>query len=189
MSQVVATSFTEASADDWDHLVAAGDHAYVAEAGQSHLQMLAAQEHNAPRGWQLNNYQHSLQCATRALRAGEPDEFIITALFHDIAQDFYPYSHDQMSANLLAPYLSDENLWVIANHQVFQLSFRTHSRFNRRAHEAHRENPYYAKALYFCEHYDQNCFDPRYAAEPLATFAPMVEAHFSAKMRAALKTY
>jgi predicted HD phosphohydrolase len=189
VSNVQATCFKEATAGDWELLVATGNAAYVEEAGDGHLQMLAAQQHNSTRGWQINNYQHSLQCATRALRAGESEEFVITALFHDLAQDFYPYIHDQMSAKLLEPYLSDENLWIVANHQVFQLSFRTHSRFDRTVHEKHKDNPFFDRARYFCEHYDQNCFDPDYVHEPLETFAPMVKAHFSACMQDQLKTF
>jgi predicted HD phosphohydrolase len=189
MTTVTARSFREASAEDWETLVAAGQRAYVEDAGEAFLQMLEAQRDNASHGWMVNNYQHSLQCATRALRAGEDDEFVITALFHDIAQDFYPYAHDRMSAALLAPYLGEENLWVVENHQVFQLAFRTHSRFDIHACEKHSGHPYYERARYFCEHYDQNCFDPDYPHEPLETFAPIVKAHFAAVMRSQIRPY
>lgn len=189
MDAVSARSFREASAEDWEVLVAAGQRAYVENAGEAFLQMLEAQRDNACQGWMINNYQHSLQCATRALRAGEDDELVITALFHDIAQDFYPYAHDRMSAALLEPYLGEENLWIVANHQVFQLAFRTRSRFDTRACEKHRGHPFYERALHFCEHYDQNCFDPDYPHEPLETFAPMVKRHFSAVMRERVRPY
>ena len=123
MQTVNATSFTEATAADWETLARQSESDYVEGAGDAHLQMLEAQRNNGSPGWRVNNYQHSLQCATRALRAGEDDEFVITALFHDLAQDFFPYAHDAMAAKLLEPYLSEENLWIVANHQVFQLSF------------------------------------------------------------------
>ena len=183
MQTVTARSFREASAEDWEVLVAQGQRAYVEEAGEAFLQMLEAQRDNPSYGWQVNNYQHSLQCATRALRNDEDEEFVITALFHDIAQDFYPYAHDKMSAALLEPYLGEENHWIVANHQVFQLAFRTHSRFDTKACEKHRGHPFYERALYFCEHYDQNCFDPDYPHEPLQTFAPIVKRHCAKVLR------
>lgn len=189
MTVIHARSFREASAEDWETVVAQGQRDYVENAGLAHLQMLEAQRDNPVRGFPVNNYQHSLQCATRALRAGEDDEFVITALFHDLAQDFFPYAHDRMTAALLAPYLGKENLWIVAHHQVFQLAFRTHSRFDTTACEKHREHPYYERALYFCEHYDQNCFDPGYDHEPLETFAPLVRRHFAGVMREQARSY
>lgn len=189
MEKVTATSFREASAQDWEVLVAQGQQAYVDGAGDAFLQMLEAQRHNDGHGWPVNNYQHSLQCATRAARAGEDDEFVIMALFHDLAQDLFPYAHDRMTATLLEPYLSEANHWVVANHQVFQVHFRTHSRFDTQACMRHRGHPHFERAMYFCEHYDQNCFDPDYAHEPLEFFAPMVKAHFTPVMQRALQTY
>ena len=68
METVTARSFREASAEDWETLVAVGERAYVENAGDAFLQMLEAQRDNPCQGWMINNYQHSLQCATRALR-------------------------------------------------------------------------------------------------------------------------
>ncbi len=184
-----ATSFRDATAAEWEALVERGNEAYVEYAGDAHLQLLEAQRDNPTAGWNVNNYQHSLQCATRALRAGEPDEFVITALFHDLTQDFFPYSHDKMAARLLEPFLSEENVWIVEHHQIFQLSFRTHSRFDTKACERYRDHPYFEKALYFCEHYDQGCFDPNYDHEPLETFAPLVKRHFAAAMQGQIRTY
>lgn len=189
MPTVAATSFRETSAEEWDFVARRAQSAYVDGAGDAFLQLLESQRHNPSLGWQVNNYQHSLQCATRAMQAGEDDEFVITALFHDIAQDFEPYSHDKMAAALLAPYLGERNLWVVAHHQTFQLSFRTQSRYDTRAHERHRGHPHYEHAMYFCEHYDQNCFDGRFEHYPLETFVPVVKRHFAAVMRERIQAY
>ena len=75
-------------------------------------------------------------------------------------------------------------IWIVENHQVFQLGFRANSRFDTRAHLRHRGHPCFERALHFCEHYDQNCFDPEYEHEPIERFAPMVRRHFAAVMRA-----
>lgn len=189
MRNIDATSFRDATAEDWETLGQHAEHNYVAQAGDAHLQMLEAQRDNPSNGLAVNNYQHSLQCATRALEAGEEDECVIAALFHDLAQDFFPYDHDAKTASLLAPYLSKPYLWVIGHHQVFQLSFRTHSRYDTRAHERYRDNPNYERTLHFCEHYDQNCFDPDFVHAPLSTFAPIVNKHFQAVMRDRLVRY
>lgn len=189
METVTATSFLNATAQDWEYLARQGSESYVAHAGEAHLQLLEAQRDNPTYGWQVNNYQHSLQCATRALQSGETEEFVITALFHDLAQDFYPYRHDEMAAKLLEPYLSEENLWIVAHHQVFQLSFRVNSRFDTDACKRHADNPYYERALYFCEHYDQNCFDPTFEHLPLEHFVPMVKRHFADVMRRHIRAY
>ena len=188
-SEAAATSFREMSADDWACLGAQSARDYVDNAGDAYLQMLAAQANNASHGLPVNNYQHSLQCATRAMEAGEEDECVIAALFHDLAQDFFPYDHDAKTAALLAPYLSAPWLWVVAHHQVFQLSFRDHSNYDRKAHLKYRDHPHFERALRFCEFYDQNCFDPDFVHAPLDTFAPMVKRHFAAVMRERLVPY
>ncbi|MGI9333341.1 MAG: HD domain-containing protein [Gammaproteobacteria bacterium] len=184
VERVSATSFRDATAAEWDLLVSQGQRAYVENAGDAFIQLLESQRNNPSHGLPVNNYQHSLQCATRALQNGEDEEFVITALFHDIAQDFEPYSHDKMAAAMLRPFLSPENLWIVAHHQVFQLSFRVHSRFDTRACERYREHPHYERALHFCEHYDQNCFDPDFPNEPIERFIPLVKRQFTRVMRA-----
>ncbi|MFM8989488.1 MAG: hypothetical protein ACKOUS_07575, partial [Alphaproteobacteria bacterium] len=95
--------------------------------------LLRSQKDVPRHGWQVNNYEHSLQCATRALRNGETEEYIVCCLLHDVTQDLNPSNHDKSAADLLRYHVSDENHWVIANHQIFQLSFRDHSRFDRAA--------------------------------------------------------
>ena len=180
---ISSTSFRDITAREWDVLVSQGQHAYVNNAGDAFIQLLEGQRNNPSLGLPVNNYEHSLQCATRALQGGEDEEFVITALFHDIAQDFEPFSHDKMAAALLRPFLSPENLWIVAHHQVFQLSFRVNSRFDTGACERYRHHPYYERALYFCEHFDQNCFDPDFVSEPIEHFIPMVKRHFTRVMR------
>ncbi len=180
---IAATSFRAANAAEWQEAAAIGNRHYLATAGDAVLKLLESQREDPPLGWPVNNYRHSLQCASRALRQGEDEEFIVCALMHDVAQELDPFSHDKIAARILAPFISAENEWVIANHQIFQLSFRTHSRFDTAACEKHRGHPAFEKALYFCERYDQNCFDPDYEVFPLETFVPMVRRRFAQVIR------
>lgn len=182
MTTVQATSFLAASAADWDGAVEIGNRHYVATAGEAVLKLLKSQKDDPRHGWQVNNYQHSLQCATRALRQGEDEEFVVCALLHDVGQELDPFSHDQIAARILKPFVGEINHWVVENHQVFQLRFRVNSKFDLNACEKYRGHPGFEKALYFCEHYDQNCFDPEYDHLPIESFEPMVRRMFSRVM-------
>jgi predicted HD phosphohydrolase len=182
MKTVQATSFLTASAADWESAVEIGNRHYVATAGDAVLKLLKSQKDDPKHGWQVNNYQHSLQCATRALHQGEDEEFVVCALLHDVGQELDPFSHDKIAAQILKPFIGEINHFVVENHQVFQLHFRVNSKFDLNACEKYRGHPGFEKALYFCEHYDQNCFDPEYDHLPIETFEPMVRRMFSRVM-------
>jgi predicted HD phosphohydrolase len=182
MKTIRATSFLTASAEDWATAVEIGNRHYVATAGEAVLNLLKSQKDDSRHGWQVNNYQHLLQCASRALRQGEDEEFVASALLHDVAQELDPFSHDKIAAQILKPFVGEINHWVIEHHQVFQLRFRVNSRFDVDACEKYRGHPGFEKALYFCEHYDQNCFDPEYDNLPIETFEPLVRRLFSRVM-------
>jgi predicted HD phosphohydrolase len=171
---VKATSFRQATAEDWEMVTALGRDSMVRDAGRAAIALLRAQK-DAPRhGWQVNNYEHSIQCATKALKNGETEEYIVCALLHDIGQDLNPYNHDKLAGDTLRNMVSEENQWIVANHQIFQLSFRDHSRFDTKACERFRGHPYFEAAIRFCEFYDMDCFDGSYESLPLETFEPMV---------------
>ena len=71
-------------------------------------------------GHPVNGYDHSLQAATRALRAGEPDDMVVACLLHDSAVGIAPANHGQVAAEMLRPYVSDEVYWVVKHHGVVQ---------------------------------------------------------------------
>ena len=180
---IKATNFRDATAEDWEIATRLGREAIERDAGKAVLDLLRAQKDVPRHGWQVNNYEHSLQCATRALRDGESEEYVVCALLHDVAQDVNPYNHDKLAGDVLRHMVSEENCWIVANHQIFQLSFRDHSRFDRTACERWRGHPHFEAALRFCEHYDMNCFG-RYDSLPLETFEPMVRRVFGQGVRA-----
>ena len=59
-------------------------------------------------GYQISRLEHSLQGATRAHRAGENMEMVMAVLFHDIGDELAPYSHSEMAAALLRPFVSEK---------------------------------------------------------------------------------
>ena len=75
----------------------------------------------------------------------------MAALIHDLGDELAPYSHSELAASVLRPYVEDR--------------FKAH--------------PWFDDAVDFCERYDQNCFDSAYDSLPLSYFEPMVREVFS----------
>ena len=131
-------------------------------------------------GYQVSRLEHSLQGATRAFLAEEDLEMVMAVLFHDIGDPLAPYSHSEMAAAILRPFVSEKIYWIIKHHGVFQMYYYAHySGGDRNAREAFIDNPWYEEAIKFCHDYDQNCFDPNYKSKPLEFFVPMVNEFFS----------
>ena len=131
-------------------------------------------------GYQISRLEHSLQGATRALLAEEDLEMVMAVLFHDIGDSLAPYTHSEMAAAILRPFVSEKIYWIIKHHGVFQMYYYAHySGGNRNAREAFIDNPWYEDAVRFCYNYDQNCFDPNYESKSLEFFIPMVKEFFS----------
>ena len=135
-------------------------------------------------GHPVNGWDHSLQAATRALRAGEPDDMVVACLFHDAAVGIAPANHGQVAAELLRPYVSDEVYWVVKHHGVVQkLSMGTHPYWGETgAAEAAvgplRSHPFFERTKQFCEDYDGASFDPDYDTMPIEAFEPQIRAVF-----------
>ena len=131
-------------------------------------------------GYQISRLEHSLQGATRAYLAGEDLEMVIAILFHDIGDELAPYSHSEMAAAILRPFISEKIYWIIKHHGVFQMYYYAHhSGGDRNARELFIDSPWYQDAIKFCHEYDQNCFDPDYESKPLEFFVPMINEFFS----------
>ena len=67
-------------------------------------------------GYQVSRLEHSLQCATRALRAGESEEMVVASLLHDIGDELAPMNHSEYAATILKPYVSERTHWIIEKH-------------------------------------------------------------------------
>jgi predicted HD phosphohydrolase len=170
-------SLREASAEDWA-TIARLEEADLQNrnAGEGLLRLLALQEGDHRSGWPINIYRHCLQSATRAYRAGESEELIFCALFHDAAEIISPLNHSGAIADLLGPYVSDDHRWMLEHHPEFQSGFAVNHPFrDSSSWEKYRGHPAFELTYRFCERYDQNCFDRDYDIMPLEAFAPLVD--------------
>jgi predicted HD phosphohydrolase len=132
------------------------------------------------RGYQVSRLHHSLQTATRALRDGADDELIAAALIHDIGDELAPYSHQEIAAAILRPYVRAEVTWIVEHHALFQNYYYVHHLGgDRHARERYKDHPWYGACRDFCANWDQNSFDPEYPTEPLSKFEPIVRQIFS----------
>ena len=135
-------------------------------------------------GYPVDRCDHSLQSATRALRAGESVDLIVGALLHDVADGFAPENHSQAAAALLKPYVDERTEWIIRHHGVFQgYYYFHHLGGDRDARDRYADSPFYDDCVHFCAAYDQNCFDPDYDTLPVEAFRPMLEEVFGRPSR------
>ena len=127
-------------------------------------------------GFPIDRYTHSLQTATRALRAGRDDEYVVCALLHDIGDTLGAFNHPDIAAAILKPFVTEENLWMVQHHGIFQgHSFFHHLGLDRDMRDAFRDNPHYDRTAEFCELYDNPAFDPKGETLPIAEFMPMLQ--------------
>jgi predicted HD phosphohydrolase len=131
-------------------------------------------------GYQVDRYEHSLQSASRALRADESVDMIVGALLHDIGDVFAPVNHSQAAATILKPYVDERTEWVVRHHGLFQGYYYFHHNGGARdARERYSDSPFYDDCVRFCAEFDQNCFDPSYDTLPIEAFQPLLDEVFS----------
>lgn len=118
---------------------------------------------------------HSLQAATRALRDGRDEEYVVVALLHDISETLGPLNHGDVIAAILKPFISESNHWMLEHHPLFQTYFYgTQVGVDPNGRDQFRDSPYFDQTAEFCALYDEVSFDPDYANEPIEVFVPMV---------------
>jgi len=126
-------------------------------------------------GYKISRLDHVLQGATRAYRADESEEMILTVLLHDIGDELAPYSHSEMAAAILRPFVSEKLYWIVKHHGLFQMYYYAHFfGGDRNARDKFKDHRWYQDAIDFCQNYDQNCFDPDYDSESLEFFEPLL---------------
>lgn len=126
-------------------------------------------------GYRVTRLEHSLQTASRAERDGRSEEYVIMALLHDLGDDLAPYSHSELAAAVLRPFVSEECHWIVKHHGVFQMYYYAHhSGGDRNARDHFKQSPHFAACAEFCELYDQASFDPGYDSMPYEHFDPML---------------
>ena len=142
--------------------------------------LLASMQNADSLGCPINLYTHSLQTATRALRAREDDELVVVALFHDLPEALCDNHHGLVAAQLLSPWISERRTWLLVQHVDFQqYHFVNHPTVDTHARDRFAGHPLYAETAHFCQFYDQNSFDSSYSTLPLEEFAPIVRRFFA----------
>ena len=139
------------------------------------LAALRRQGEDSLGGYQVSRLDHALQGASRAYRDGRDEDYVVAVLLHDVGDELAPYSHGELAAAVLRPFVSDKLYWIVKQHGLFQTAYYAHHLGgDRNARDRFRDHPWYADAVEFCERYDQNCFDPAYDTLPLTFFEPML---------------
>ena len=178
MQTVSFTAMADGTKEDYD-LLARCEATYMETLPD---RLLAALERlrDSFSGYQVTRYEHSLQSATRALRDGRDEEYVVAALLHDLGDDLAPLTHGDMVGAILRPFVRPEVCWVVKHHGLFQIyHYGRHTGDDPDARERYRGHPSFDACEEFCECYDQNCFDPDYDSLPVRAFEPMLRRVFA----------
>src|SRR4030095_1851872 len=73
--------------------------------------------------YNISRSDHCLQSATRALRDGKDEEYVVVALLHDACELLGPFNHGEVIASILRPFISRNNQWMLTQHGLFQTYF------------------------------------------------------------------
>jgi predicted HD phosphohydrolase len=135
-------------------------------------------------GMAIDQLQHSLQTATRALRAGVSEELIVAALCHDIGTGISHENHCAIGAAILRPYVSEHVYQIVLTHQDFQ-RLHYHQQFGKsiEARRRYAGEPWFGAAERFSDEWDQASFDPNYETYSLDYFSPALDAIFATPRR------
>jgi len=118
---------------------------------------------------------HSLQAATRALRDGRDEEYVVVTLVHDIGEALGPLNHGEVIAAIVKPFVGDGNHWMLEHHPLFQTYYYgANVGIDPNGRNAYAGHPHFERTVEFTALYDEVSFDPSYVHEPLETFVPMV---------------
>jgi predicted HD phosphohydrolase len=172
------TRMDEGTEDDWvtigSELVA--DQPRTAEVVLGLLRSLEGVRH----GFAVDQLTHCLQTATRAERAGAPDEVVIASLCHDIGKAVSTPNHPAIAAAILKPYVSRPVHEMIRVHQDFQgRHYYEHFGKSPDERDKHVDEPWFDLAAQFADEWDQVAFDPGYDTLPLSHFEPRLRALFA----------
>jgi predicted HD phosphohydrolase len=164
---------TEGTQEQWA-AVAEQDRVYEGDLADRMLVLLGMLK-DERHAFAIDRLQHCLQTATRALRDGRDEAYVVCALLHDVGAGIAPQTHAAFAAMILRPYISDKNHWMLLHHNIFQGYYFNHFfGGDRNAREQYRDHPCFEYTAQFCHLYDQTAFDPDYDTLPLEAFEPML---------------
>ena len=174
------TAMKNGTVEDYE-IIAANDEATAAALPDrliAHLKEMVEDD----GAYKISRLDHVLQCATRIHRDGADIDWVMAGLFHDIGDVLAPFTHGQVAAEILRPFVKEEVTWVVRNHGTFQMFYNVSlSEKHRNLRTKFKDHKYYQLAVDFCEQWDQNSFDPAYSAEDLDFFIPMIFEVFTRK--------
>jgi hypothetical protein len=142
-------------------------------------------------------YRHLLQSAKMALDAGQDEKIVIACLLHDISNGaLIRTDHGYWSAQLVAPYVTEEVAWAVRYHQALRyfadesVGFNYPDAYNqffgpdyqppeyiRQAHEEARCHPWYMTSRLITL-YDVYAFQDGWHVDP-EEFADIIGRNFS----------
>ena len=173
MARAGFRAMTEGTVEDWRAIGAAAA-PFRAAYGDRLIAALTALGGDTG-GFAVDRLTHSLQTATRAMRDGRDEEYVVCALMHDIGDLMGPANHAEVGAVMMKPYVSEANHWMMDKHGVFQGYYFFHLiGLDREMREQYRGHPHFEHCAQFCHLYDQSSFDPDYDTAPLEVFEPML---------------
>lgn len=134
-------------------------------------------------GYRITRLGHSLQSGARAWRDGADDDWVISALLHDIGDILAPWNHAALAAAVLKPFVREQCTWVVDVHGDFQKLYYAHhfGRDRMAPREQYKGHPYFDDCDQFCERWDQASFDPDYDTPGIDFFEPMLRSVFARK--------
>ena len=182
VSQIAMEDFRR---PDWELLDAQRKVFYDEQQADAVLKMFDTMRDEPTFGYRVNNYQHCLQSATRAYLDARDEEDIVVCLLHDLGFVVTPARHGAFAAELMGPYVSERNRWMLQRHQVFgDHHVKEHPKLlDPEARERWRGHEFFDWGAEFAEKYDQGAVDPRFESAPMEFFVPMVRRIFARKPR------
>ena len=87
-----------------------------------------------------------------------------------------PQNHSGFAAEVLKPYISEGNYWLVRHHGLFQgYYYYHHFDRDRNTRDEYRGHAMFEATVEFCEKWDQKSFGPfDYDTAPLDEFMPMI---------------
>ena len=181
---IEARSIGEYTAEDWALLNRQRGEYEAKERARQAMDLLTASRDAPTFGYMINNYEHCMQTATMLYNDGHDEGTIVTGLFHDVGFIVCPENHARFSADLIRPFISEKNAWMLEHHEIFQ-RIHLHGFFEIEdpefinASEQWRGHPYFDWTEEFVARYDIVAIDPSIESLPIEFFEPMVKRVFS----------
>ena len=145
------------------------------DAASTLIKLLRSLEHTPRYRLPVDQLQHALQTATRAVRENATDEQVLLCLCHDIGKAISVLNHPAIGAEIMRPFVSTDIYQIILTHADFQGRYSyPHRGQDEKAYLRFQSEPWFELALRFSDSWDCPSFDPSYPSQPLEEFLPLI---------------